>query len=398
MKLKLNDKYTTISIYSVIVFVVCLLLVFILFRASAIIPYISKIMSICSPIFIGIVIAYVLNPIADFFENLLRKITKKSSGYSKIFRALSVFITFAIVIFLVSSLIASIVPELLNSIKNLLINIPDYFNLVLKTLGKLADRYPEIVDFSEEKIIKLRDDIFSQISNFETITSSMFSKKGIVSSITGGALNVLNVLKNVLIGLIIAVYLLFSKENFLGQIKKLIFAMFNHKHASAFLKLSEEANTIFSKFIIGKAIDSIIIGIITFIVLSIMGMPYVLILSFLIGITNMIPVFGPFIGAIPSCALILLSDGPQKAISFVVFIVILQQFDGNVLGPKILGNQLGVSAFWIMCSVIIGGGLFGIVGMILAVPLFVFIHSCVARAVNNKLLSKDLPIDVQDYC
>ena len=174
--------------------------------------------------------------------------------------------------------------------------------------------------------------------------------------------------------------------------------MFNHKHASAFLKLSEEANTIFSKFIIGKAIDSIIIGIVTFIVLSIMGMPYVLILSFLIGITNMIPVFGPFIGAIPSCALILLSDGPQKAISFVVFIVILQQFDGNVLGPKILGNQLGVSAFWIMCSVIIGGGLFGIVGMILAVPLFVFIHSCVTRAVNNKLLSKDLPIDVQDYC
>lgn len=397
MKLKLNEKYTTISIYSVIVFVVCLLLVFILFRASAIVPYISKIFSVCAPIFIGIMIAYVLNPVADFFERLIKRLLKNKCRHFKLVRASSVFITFAVTIFLLSALLASIVPELIDSLKNLLKNLPDYFNIAVNTMNKLAENYPDVVNFAEDKIYSLREDLFTQISSFETLMSGMFSKKGIVSSITGGALNILNLLKNVLIGLIIAVYLLFSKENFLGAMKKLTFALFNHQHASGILRLSSEANKIFSKFIVGKAIDSIIIGILSFVGLSLMNMPYVLILSFLIGITNMIPVFGPFIGAIPSCLLILLSAGPQKAVTFTIFIIILQQIDGNIIGPKILGNQLGVSAFWIMCSVIIGGGLFGIIGMILAVPLFVFIHSCVTRAVNNRLLSKDLPIDVQDY-
>jgi predicted PurR-regulated permease PerM len=179
--------------------------------------------------------------------------------------------------------------------------------------------------------------------------------------------------------------------------RKVTFALFNHGHASSLLRLSTEANQIFSNFIVGKAIDSIIIGLLTFIGLALLKMPYVVLISFMVGCTNMIPVFGPFIGAIPSAILILLSSGPNKMIYFCIFIIILQQIDGNIIGPKILGNQLGISAFWIMCSVIIGGGLFGVLGMIIAVPIFAFVHLVVSRIINNKLLQKNLSIDVSDY-
>jgi predicted PurR-regulated permease PerM len=332
----------------------------------------------------------------EFFEKLFSLIFKKKKK-NKINRALSILITFSLTIFLLSCLIASIVPELLSSLKNLIVNLPDYFNVIMNYVNRLSEKYPDIVDFAQEKLSGVRDNVFSGLTNLETIINSIFVSKGIVGSITGGALNLINILKNTTIGIIIAFYLLYSKEKFIAQMRKVTFALFNHGHASSLLRLSTEANQIFSNFIVGKAIDSIIIGLLTFIGLALLKMPYVVLISFMVGCTNMIPVFGPFIGAIPSAILILLSSGPNKMIYFCIFIIILQQIDGNIIGPKILGNQLGISAFWIMCSVIIGGGLFGVLGMIIAVPIFAFVHLVVSRIINNKLLQKNLSIDVSDY-
>lgn len=397
MKFKLNEKYNTIAIYSIGVFVICLLLVSLIFKASSFFPYISKFLSICSPIFIGIAIAYILSPVADFFEGILNKTIGKKLSSQKLFRAVSIFVTFTIVILLIAFLIASIVPELITSIKNLIDNVPEYYNIIIKTVDNLSEKYPSLADTVKDKLTSVRGDILSSAANFETILNGVFGGKGILASITGGAINLLNIIKNILIGMFIAVYLLFSKENFIAQIRKLVFALFSHSRSSKILSLASDANSIFSRFIIGKAIDSIIIGFITFFGMKALNMPYALLLSFIIGITNMIPVFGPFIGAIPSAFLILLSGGINKTIYFCIFIIILQQLDGNVIGPKILGNQLGISAFWIMCSVIIGGGMFGVVGMIIAVPIFAFIHSVVRKAVSSRLMTKNLPLDTKDY-
>jgi predicted PurR-regulated permease PerM len=175
------------------------------------------------------------------------------------------------------------------------------------------------------------------------------------------------------------------------------YSIFKNKVSEQISDMCSDANQIFSNFIFGKAIDSILIGIICFIILSFTPLPYVLLISVIVGCTNMIPVFGPFIGAVPCALLILLSSGPKTMIYFCIFILILQQFDGNILGPKILGNRLGISAFWIMCSVVIGGGLFGVLGMVIAVPIFAFIHAEVKKYVTESLLKKGLPINSNNY-
>ena len=198
------------------------------------------------------------------------------------------------------------------------------------------------------------------------------------------------------IGIIVSIYVMYGRETFSRQCKKIVYALFSPKRANLILHLGNKSNEIFGGFVIGKIIDSIIIGIICFVVLSIMKMPYTVLVSVIIGVTNVIPFFGPFIGAIPCSILILLND-PKMGIYFIIFILVLQQFDGNILGPKILGDSTGLSSFWVLFSILLFGGLFGFVGMILAVPVTAVIFDLIAKLQYYHLRKKGLSPDTRDY-
>jgi len=201
---------------------------------------------------------------------------------------------------------------------------------------------------------------------------------------------------NIAIGLVVSVYLLFDKDRFRALGRKVVYSIFHGPRANRTLELARRADTIFGRFLSGKILDSFIIGILTYIILLIFKMPFPILISFIIGVTNIIPFFGPFIGAVPGVFIIAIVS-PIQALWFIVIVILLQQFDGNILGPKILGDSLGISAFWILFSLLIAGKLLGFVGLIIGVPLFVFIYSIIKDNVERRLAKKGLPIETREY-
>ena len=218
----------------------------------------------------------------------------------------------------------------------------------------------------------------------------------LMSSLTVGVFNIVSELFNLLIGLIVSVYVLFSKEVFMRQTKKMVYALLTPHNANLVLHFTKKSNEIFGGFIIGKVIDSAIIGVLCFVGLSLLKMPYVLLVSVIVGVTNVIPFFGPYIGAIPSAILIFLTN-PLQGLYFLIFILVLQQVDGNLIGPKILGNSTGLSAFWVIFAILLGGGLFGFLGMLMGVPTFAVIYYIIQMIINHKLERKNLPQESDYY-
>jgi predicted PurR-regulated permease PerM len=211
-----------------------------------------------------------------------------------------------------------------------------------------------------------------------------------------GVISVLSVLYNLFIGIIVAIYILASKNTFLAQAKKLAYGLFKKDHADVIIHYVKISNGMFSGFIVGKIVDSTIVGILCFLLMSMMGLPYAMLISVIIGVTNIIPVFGPYIGVVPSAFLILLVD-PMQALSFIIMIIILQQLDGNIIGPAILGESTGLSAFWVLFSILLFGGLWGIVGMIIGVPLFAVIYRIISDFINWKLADRNLSTVTECY-
>ena len=201
---------------------------------------------------------------------------------------------------------------------------------------------------------------------------------------------------NIVIGIIVSIYLLIDKEKLCALSKKITYGLFNKKHADKIVELVERSNYTFGRFLIGKIIDSLIIGVLTFVILTIFKMPYTILVSVIVGITNIIPFFGPFIGAIPSFIIILFVS-PVQAVWFLLIIFVIQQLDGNIIGPKILGDSIGISAFWILFSILVAGKMLGILGMIIGVPLFAIIYSIIKEYIEDKLNKKGLKVETKDY-
>ncbi len=218
----------------------------------------------------------------------------------------------------------------------------------------------------------------------------------LVTGISLSVMNVINIVKNLLIGLIVAIYVVNSKETFISQAKKITYSILPEPNAAFVIDQFRLAHRMFGGFIIGKMIDSLIIGVICFVGMSILNIPYVMLVSVIIGVTNIIPFFGPFIGAIPSALLILLAN-PLKSLYFLVFVLVLQQFDGNILGPKILGDSTGLSSFWVLFSILLFGGLWGFIGMVIGVPLFAVIYHLIRLTVNHFLRKKELSTVTEEY-
>ena len=342
--------------------------------------------SVLSPFIAGIAIAYLLNIPVHFFEQKVFKRFRKK-------RVLSMLSTYVLACLTVVFLLGMIIPQLINSISALVSNIQSYFNNINQLIGWISETMgleQETIDAVMVSYKELVSQLLLYIRNVfpEIISMSMRIGTGIVSALTA---------------LIASIYMLFSKRSLLLQCSRMLYAILPQSHADSVIRVCRLSNSVFSGFISGKLLDSVIIGGICFVFMSLMnlspvGMPYALLISVIIGITNIIPFFGPFIGAIPS-ALILLMVNPWSALWFVVFIIVLQQFDGNYLGPKILGNSTGLPAIWVLIAIVVGGGLFGFAGMLLGVPTVAVLYTLFNSFVEAQLAKRGLTnIDILSSC
>lgn len=392
MKEKLENKYIAWGITIFSVFAALILLFFAIYRWNYIVNFIKTIIVILMPFIYGIAISYLMNPLLKFLEikvykPLLKKKIKRKDK-NKIVRILSICTTTIIFWGLIITSISFLIPEILKSLETLLTNINTYLSNSKELLISLFNDSQGIRDFI--------NDNYSRLIGF----MDKWLNEGFVSdvmTILGNSIfGTLKFLYNLVIGYIISIYILFDKEKFKAQSKKLLYTFFSNDRVNIILENARYTDKIFGGFFAGKLVDSLIIGVLCFVFMLIFKMPYSLIISVIIGVTNIIPYFGPFIGAIPSALLVLLVD-PSKCIGFLIFIVILQQFDGNILGPKILGSKTGLSSFWVLFSLLIFGGLFGMVGMLIGVPLFSILYSFLNGVIKRRLKAKKLPEDSKDY-
>ena len=390
-----RSHVVTVSVATFLTFCCCALFFFFLYRNQEFTAYGDRIMKILEPIVIGIVLAYLLNPIMMFIEVRVKKLLEKFVANPKQLKSLSrmigiagAWLLFAIVIVV---LVASILPTIWDSILSMIRSFPDEVNNLLAWLDEVVEEGSELEAFLSEAIVSVS--AWFQTWLKETLLPQMESY---IASIMSGAVAGVKMVLNVFIGVVVSVYVLTSKDTFSGQAKKIVYAVFKPSKANVIIDTVRKSHELFGGFITGKLLDSLIIGILAYIVLSIMKMPYTMLVAVIIGVTNVIPFFGPFIGAIPSFFIILLQD-PMKSLYFLIFVLILQQIDGNIIGPKILGNTTGISAFWIVFSTTFFGGLWGFPGMVLGVPLTAVIHYIVRRILNYALKKRGIPMETDAY-
>lgn len=373
----------------------CIILYFLLLRVEQVTGVIGKFISVSKPVIYGLAIAYLLNPIVkNIDKRMIPFLEKTFPGFQKkkeLSRAVGIFLSLIFLMAVVVALLNMMIPELYKSIRDMIMNVPNQMDKMVNSLSEMNVSGSALGNFLESFMTEATD----FLQNWMRI-DLMTRVNDLMSGLTVGVITILKEIMNALIGLIVSAYVLFGKEKFSQQCKKITYALFKPSSANLILHLTIKSNEIFGGFIIGKIIDSAIIGVLCFIGLSILNMPYTLLVSVIVGVTNVIPFFGPYIGAVPSALLILLTD-PKMGIYFILFILALQQFDGNVLGPKILGNSTGLSAFWVVFSILVGGGLFGVPGMILGVPTFAVIYYIVNMFINNKLEKRKLPTDTSSY-
>lgn len=385
MKIDWNRKYTTVAVYSFIVIACSIVFYLISSQVKVFSSKISDFIAILYPFIIGFAIAYLLNFILKFIENRIISEKMKGKSPAKV-RAISMIITYFVAGTLCYLFVHFVWPELLESIIGLFNDIPNYVNNATVMINKLIEEFnltPASMEILESKWKEITDFIM----NFMT---------DIIPVIGNTIMIVLSSLWNIVLGVIVSIYLLKDKEKFFAISKKITYAIFNREHSYKILELTHRANKIFGKFLGGKILDSFIIAIITFVILTIFKMPYTLLVTVIVGVTNVIPFFGPFFGAIPSVILVRFVS-PIKAFWLLIIILIIQQLDGNVIGPKILGDSIGVSAFWILFALLIAGKFLGLVGMLLGVPLFAFIYSIIKDVTEERLDKKGLPVNTDDY-
>ena len=364
-------------------------------RFSDICDAIKSILGLLRPFVYGLVIAYLLNPIMMFVEKytvpFLKKHFKREKFVAKAARTIGVFSSLIFMIAIISALLNMVVPELAKSIYELVMNLPIQITDFVKRIETIQVENTTVNQILKEAVIRGTEMLENWVQ-----TDLLKQTNLLVTGLTTSVINVVNVLFDVVLGIFVSVYALYGKEEFLAQGRKIIYAVMSPKRANLTLHICRKTNTIFGGFIIGKIIDSAIIGVLCFIGVSVLKMPYALLVSVFVGVTNIIPYFGPFIGAIP-CAILILIVDPLKGLYFIIFIFLLQQLDGNLIGPTILGDSTGLSAFWVLFSILVFGGLFGVVGMIVGVPTFAVFYYVMNLFLRHKLEKKNLPIDTELY-
>jgi len=355
---------------------------------------IDSLLRILNPFIWGLVIAYLLLPLErtlqhKLLEPIIKKISKKN--WKNISRGIAVLLAEIIMVVVVFFVVYMIIPQLYISIKTIVDNSSYYVSTTTTWLEGVLINYPEIEEFILPKVQDLNTNLISWVQ-----TTILPGLGNVASSLTTGVVSAVKGVYNLVIGIIVSIYILYSKTLMSANAKKLCYSLFSVENSKKIFAGLRFVDRTFMGFINGKLLDSLIIGIICYISCALLRMPYALLVSFIVGITNIIPFFGPFIGAIPSTLIILLAD-PLKSLIFIGFILVLQQVDGNIIGPRILGNSVGISGFWVMFAIILGAGLFGFWGMLLGVPVFSVIYAVFTNLVNNRLKRNGLPVESASY-
>ena len=360
--------------------------------------WIGGVAKILSPFIWGLVISYLLMPLMrsmekNIFRPLSLRIFKKSKKLTgkRLARNLSVFLSIMVFLAVIVALVYLFLPQLYSSIDTIVKNSPTYLGNLAKWVENLLKDYPEIEQYALNLINNANTNIMKWLE--EKVLPELGS---LLTNLTAGVYYALKGIYNLIIGIIVSIYILGNIEGFSASARRLTYSLFSLATAEKIRESVAFIDKTFMGFINGKLLDSAIIGLICYIVCAILNMPYALLVSVIVGVTNIIPFFGPFIGAVPS-AIIILMVNPMKCLIFIIFIVVLQQVDGNIIGPKILGSSIGINGFWVMFSIILGAGLFGFWGMLLGVPVFVVIYTTINNLIVRKLKSDDLPFDVEEY-
>lgn len=397
MKHQIDKKVIGIGITALVVIILSVSFIYLLFNGSLFYRGIKEFISVSMPIFYGFILAYLLSFIMNFVEEKWLipickhfKISINPKAISKI-RVLSIFITLILSALFIYVFLIIVIPQVYKSLQSIAASFPTYINNLIYYTELMLSRYPEIERYFMNVMNEYSDKIY------EWITQLLPSMNELIKSLSLSVIGFLMTLWDFLIGLIIGIYILANKERFAGQAKKILYAVCSTERANNILSDIRLIDKTFGGFLSGKILDSFIIGVICFVCLQFIGTPYSVLISVIIGFTNVIPFFGPFIGAIPSALLVLMID-PLQCLYFIVFVFLLQQFDGNFLGPKILGDSTGLpSGFWVIFSITIFGGLFGFAGMIFGVPLCAVIYAFIKRSVKKRLKKKDYPTDTEPY-
>ncbi len=395
MKKEKYQRYICWGVTAFIVLALLVALIFLIMKWGRVRIAVRMIVGILAPVIYGAVFAYLLSPI---YNRVMCAVVKKTGKYipressrKKLGSVAATLVSLVLLIVVVVGLISMLIPQLITSIKGVIDALPySIRNLELWLEQMFADN-PDM----EAQVMQYYDLASAYLQNWLT-NGVMPNISGILSGLSSSLISAVGAVLDAVIGLIVMVYLLNMKDKLLTQAKMIIYGVFPVKIANKVIEEARYVHSVFGGFIIGKLLDSLIIGLLCFVVMSVAGMPYVLLVSVIVGVTNIIPFFGPFIGAVPSAFLILMDD-PMMCLYFLILILLLQQFDGNILGPKILGDSTGLSSFWVLFAILLFGGLFGFVGMIVGVPTFAVFYRLVTELVTYLLGKRQLSMDIDQY-
>jgi len=353
---------------------------------------IGVIFGIFTPILWGLIIAYMLTPLAKRLERLLRRIFPNRAARGKrLLRAISIVLVMFITLLLIFLILVNLLPQIYSSLETLVFRLPGYITAALDFVQRTLDDIPalEAVAFN----------LVAEGANFlqSWVEGTLLPNIDVVFlAMTAGIWGFIRVMINLLLGLVLSIYVMYNREWFGAQIKKLLYSLMPEKRVAFTLQGVRHVDRAFGRFFLSRVLDSLFIGTTVFIFLTLMGMPYVALVTMVVAITNTIPFVGPFIGGIPA-ALLILMENPVQGLIFIIFIIVLQQIDGNIIGPRIAANVTGLSGFWILFSILIGGGLFGFVGMLLGVPVFSLIYDGVGYLTDQRLKRRGMSTDTMSY-
>ncbi len=385
MKLDTENKYVKISLCAFFVVAASIVLWACINNAGRIIGALGMVVDIIKPFIYGFVIAYIFNYPYKKFMNLFDKIKTKKPIKRGLKVAVCLVLTYVLLLSGLSLFMYLVVPMIVNALMELLELVPGYVESARIETERWLASYLLRFNIPSTTIVEIMDSIVKEVSKgFDWHTSV----RSVASFIVSMSVEV----KNFLLGVIISIYLLVDKNRFVVTGKKLLYSVVGKKKGDRVLDVLSFTDKTFGGYIIAKVVDSLIIGFICYVGMNILRLDYAVLISVIVGITNVIPFFGPFIGAIPSI-LLLLAISPWQAFVFAIFVLVLQQFDGNILGPKLLGESTGIRAVYVVFAVIVGGGLFGFIGMFVGVPLFAVTYALISEAINEKIKSMDIKIE-----
>ena len=387
MKPEQNQKYITIAVYALIVLILTISIVFFFLNLDIILGFFAKLFKICAPLIYGACFAYAMNPLMKLYEEKVFRPRKKKSKLSRsVRRGLAVTASMLSIIAFLALFIAMIMPQLKTSIKDLLDRFPEYIASMEELAHSLAqtnELFAGIVNTVMDSV----DDLLSR--SYELIKEYLPMVTEIIQSVA-------TTLLDIVLGFVFAVYFLCAKEYIIAQTKKIMKALFSENAYDKVMYFLSLTDRTFGKYFVAAILDSILVGFIVFLLVQIAGMPYAPLIGIVIAITNIIPIFGPFIGAIP-CALILFVCKPSYAVIFAIMILIVQQIDGNIIVPRIHGASTGLPPVWIIVSITVMSGLFGFIGMFIGVPCFSVLYTLVKQYVEGRLEKKSFSPDTLAY-